>query len=83
MKGSQLNRGKSDSKILAFSFPQLSEGMEQREGARAELTAIMKPNFDAKDMETGFALRFVDEAGKMPAFRIVLHFNPRRRLFRK
>lgn len=43
-------------KVLAFSFPQLREGIAQKEHRRAELTAITEDGLDANDPAIAFAL---------------------------
>ncbi len=35
-------------KVLAFSYPQIAEGIARAEGARAQLTAIVEPRSEAK-----------------------------------
>jgi hypothetical protein len=43
-------------KVLAFSFPQLREGLTRAEGAKAELTAVVENNLDRNDDAVDFAL---------------------------
>lgn len=43
-------------KVLAFSFPQLREGIEKKERRRAELTAITEDGLDLNDPAIAFAL---------------------------
>ena len=42
-------------KVLAFSFPQLAEGMERREKKRTELTALVEDDLDRSDEAINFA----------------------------
>lgn len=42
-------------KVLAFSFPQLAEGIERREKKRAELTAVVEDDLDRGDDVINFA----------------------------
>lgn len=48
--------GVNAAKVLAFSFPSLAEGIRIKDRRRAELTAIIEENLDAKDELVGFAL---------------------------
>jgi len=43
-------------KVLAFSFPQLREGIARLENAKSELTAIIEDDLDREDESVGFAL---------------------------
>ncbi|HWR34732.1 MAG TPA: DUF3037 domain-containing protein [Clostridia bacterium] len=43
-------------KVLAFSFPQVREGIAKSEDAKAELTAIVEPELDRDDDAIAFAL---------------------------
>ena len=43
-------------KILAFSFPELRDGIRRKEGLRAELTAITEDGLDLGDPAVAFAL---------------------------
>jgi hypothetical protein len=43
-------------KVLAFSYPQIREGIARLENARTELTAIVEDNLDRSDEAIGFAL---------------------------
>lgn len=43
-------------KVLAFTFPQLREGIAQVEGAKAELTAVVEDDLDRNDDAVDFAL---------------------------
>jgi DUF3037 family protein len=42
-------------KVLAFTFPQLQNGIHRAEGKRAELTAIVEDDLPAGDESVGFA----------------------------
>jgi Protein of unknown function (DUF3037) len=42
-------------KILAFTFPQLAEGIRKAEGKRAELTAVVDDDLPAEDESISFA----------------------------
>jgi hypothetical protein len=42
-------------KILAFTFPQLAEGIRKAEGKRAELTAVVEDDLPADDEPVNFA----------------------------
>ncbi len=43
-------------KVLAFSFPQIAEGMARVDRTKAELTAVVEDGLDRNDDEIGFAL---------------------------
>jgi hypothetical protein len=43
-------------KVLAFTFPQLREGIARVEGAKAELTAVVEDDLDRNDDAVDFAL---------------------------
>jgi hypothetical protein len=43
-------------KVLAFSFPQIAEGMARVDRTKAELTAVVEDELDRNDDEIGFAL---------------------------
>jgi hypothetical protein len=43
-------------KVLAFSYPQMAEGVARVEGAKAELTAIVEDELDRNDEEVVFAI---------------------------
>ncbi len=43
-------------KVLAFSYPQIREGILRAEGATSELTAIVEPSLDESDEAIAFAL---------------------------
>src|ERR1041385_3177035 len=45
----------NSSKILAFTFPQLAEGIRIAENKRAELTAIVEDDLPAEDESVSFA----------------------------
>jgi hypothetical protein len=45
-----------NAKILAFSYPELAEGIARVEHAKADLTAIVEDGLDEKDDGTQFAL---------------------------
>lgn len=51
-----LNREMDAAKALAFSYPQVREGVLRLEGARTELTAILEPDLRRDDPEILFAL---------------------------
>ncbi len=43
-------------KVLAFTFPQLREGIARAEGAKAELTAVVEDDLDRNDDAVDFAV---------------------------
>jgi hypothetical protein len=43
-------------KVLAFSFPALAQGIRQKEGKQAELTAVIEDDLPQDDDQIGFAL---------------------------
>lgn len=43
-------------KVLAFSFPQIAEGIRKKEKAKTELTAVVEDKLDSKDEAVAFAL---------------------------
>jgi len=49
-------------KILAFSYPELAEGIRKAEGAQAHLTAIVEDGLKRED-QTGFALEALERYG--------------------
>ena len=49
-------------KILAFSYPELAEGIRKTEGAQAQLTAIVEDGLERKD-EVEFALDTLERCG--------------------
>ncbi len=49
-------------KILAFSYPQIVEGINRDEGARALLTAVVEDNLDRSDEAILFALATMDKS---------------------
>lgn len=51
-----LANGADSAKVLAFSYPQLVEGIRRVEGAKAELTAIIEDDLDRQDEEVAFAV---------------------------
>ena len=51
-----LATGTDAAKVLAFSYPELREGIARVEQAKTELTAIVEPDLNREDDEIGFAL---------------------------
>ena len=47
-------------KVLAFSFPQVAEGIARAEKAQAELTAVVEDDLDRGDETVAFALATLD-----------------------
>jgi len=48
-------------KVLAFSYPQIREGIARKEEAKSELTAIVEPELDRDDEAIAFALATLRE----------------------
>lgn len=48
--------GVNGAKLLAFSFPQLAEGIRKKEAKQAQLTAVVEDDLDHDDEQVGFAL---------------------------
>jgi len=46
-------------KILAFSYPQVREGVARVEGCQTELTAIIEPGLQREDQEVAFAMEML------------------------
>jgi hypothetical protein len=55
-----LANGADSAKVLAFSYPQLVEGVRRVEGAKAELTAIVEDDLDHQDEEVAFAVETLE-----------------------
>ena len=49
-------------KVLAFSYPQIAEGIARVERAKSELTAIVEHGLDRNDDQIGFALETLDRS---------------------
>jgi hypothetical protein len=49
-------------KVLAFSYPELREGMQREIGAKAELTAVIEDDADAASDEVAFALSTLEKS---------------------
>jgi hypothetical protein len=49
-------------KVLAFSYPQIQEGIARLEDAKTSLTAIVEDDLDRSDEAVGFALDTFDKA---------------------
>jgi len=49
-------------KVLAFSYPELREGIARAENAKTELTAIVEPDLNKEDDEITFALAVLGRA---------------------
>ncbi len=47
-------------KVLAFSFPPLAEGVRNKEGKQALLTAVVEDDLDRGDEQVGFALETLE-----------------------
>jgi hypothetical protein len=50
-----LNSDANAAKILAFSFPQLAQGIQKAEGKQAQLTAIVEDDLPKDDESVSFA----------------------------
>ncbi len=50
-------------KVLAFSYPELREGIARAENAKTELTAVVEPDLDRTDDQIAFALAVLRKAG--------------------
>jgi CTP:molybdopterin cytidylyltransferase MocA len=48
-------------KVLAFSFPQLVEGIRKKEGKQAELTAVIDDDLDRGEAAAGFAVEALEQ----------------------
>jgi hypothetical protein len=46
-------------KVLAFSYPQVRDGVTRVEGCRTELTAVVEPNLPHEDQEVAFAMEML------------------------
>ena len=51
----------NSAKVLAFSFPKLTEGIRRDLDAGAQLTAIIEDNLDSNDESVGFALETLQQ----------------------
>ena len=67
-------------KILAFSYPELRDGIRRAESAATELTAIVEPDLDRNDDQIAFALAVlakteirVQAANELPAIAARAH----------
>jgi len=49
-------------KVLAFSFPELRQGIARLQKATAELTAIVEPDLNQNDAEVSFSLAILDRS---------------------
>jgi len=49
-------------KVLAFSYPQIAEGIGRVEKAKSELTAIVEPGLNRSDEQIGFALETLERS---------------------
>ncbi len=49
-------------KVLAFSFPELREGIANKQNAKSELTAIIEPGLDRSDDAAAFALAVMERS---------------------
>ena len=49
-------------KVLAFSYPQIAEGIARVERAKSELTAIIEHRLDRHDEQVGFALETLERS---------------------
>jgi Protein of unknown function (DUF3037) len=50
-------------KVLAFSHPEMAEGIRRVEGAAASLTAVVEDGLDRSDEAIGFALAVMEKSG--------------------
>src|SRR5258706_5922138 len=57
-----LARDVDTAKVLAFTFPQIAEGVLRRERAQAELTAIVEDELDRNDETVGFAIATLERS---------------------
>lgn len=57
--GNDMN-GVNAAKVLAFSFPQLAEGIRKKENKPASLTAIVEDNLDREQALVGFAFETLE-----------------------
>jgi hypothetical protein len=48
-------------KILAFSFPQLAQGIARAENKRTELTAVVEDDLDRQDEAISFAWETMEQ----------------------
>ena len=48
--------------MLAFSFPELREGIANKQNAKSELTAIIEPGLDRSDDAVAFALAVMERS---------------------
>ena len=55
-------------KVLAFSYPELSRGIERVKQAKASLTAVVEGNLDANREEIDFALATMKSSGILVAY---------------
>ncbi len=49
-------------KVLAFSYPQIADGIARVEKAKSELTAVIEPNLNRADEQIGFALETLERS---------------------
>lgn len=49
-------------KVLAFSYPQIAEGIARMEKAKSELTAVVETDLDRGDEQIGFALQTLERS---------------------
>jgi hypothetical protein len=54
--------GVDAAKVLAFSYPQIAEGIQREEGASITLTAVVEDDLDRGDEATGFALLTLEKS---------------------
>ena len=52
-----------DSKVLAFSYPQLAAGIQRLEKAKTRLTAVVEDELDLGDKSISFALATMQQSG--------------------
>ena len=50
-------------KVLAFSYPQIAEGVRRAEQAQAHLTAVVEDGLDRSDEAVAFALGVLERGG--------------------
>jgi hypothetical protein len=63
-----LARNVDAAKVLAFSYPELSRGIERVKQAKASLTAVVDGNLDANREEIDFALDTMKNSGILVAY---------------
>lgn len=60
--GVSLKAGAENAKTLAYSYPQMQEGMRRKLQAEAELTAIIEDDVDRGEAEVGFGIAALERS---------------------